>query len=414
MDRLVQRMIHALRELAARRLPWVVLACGLSTAVAGVWAAVSYGGLFVDLSVFQLGARAWWHGQDLYGKLPRASAGNELSYIYPPFSLLPLAPFTVTPLRIAGIGTIVLSIAALAITSYVVTRRVWPAAGRRVTIVISAVSTPLFMQLEPLRETLGFGQVNLWLMALVALDCLVERPRWPRGLLIGLAAAIKVTPAAFLLFFLLRKDFRTIGIAAISGATATALGFLAAPAESVKYWFGGVLTTGSGMAGIPFGTNQAIAAATGRLNLPLGWNWALRAPLLIAVRIAAVVIMSRVGPPLAFVVNAAAMLVISPVSWGAHWVWIAPAALVLASYALRARSTLATVATAGVVVVFAIGPHKLLPMGGANEYHWTWWQHIIGNAYTLVTLAALFATAAHLHRTAHRKPIPVAPLRAEV
>lgn len=53
-------------------------------------------------------------------------------------------------------------------------------------------------------------------------------------------------------------------------------------------------------------------------------------------------------------------------------------------------------------------------MGGANEYHWTWWQHIIGNAYTLVTLAALFATAAHLHRTAHRKPIPVAPLRAEV
>lgn len=43
---------------------------------------------------------------------------------------------------------------------------------------------------------------------LVAADCLTCQPRWPRGLLVGIAAAIKLTPAAFVLFFLLRRDYR--------------------------------------------------------------------------------------------------------------------------------------------------------------------------------------------------------------
>ena len=62
--------------------------------------------------------------------------------------------------------------------------------------------------LEPVLQTFEFGQINLLLMALVAVDCLVDRPRWPRGMLIGIAAAIKLTPAVFLLYFLLRRDYR--------------------------------------------------------------------------------------------------------------------------------------------------------------------------------------------------------------
>jgi len=53
-------------------------------------------------------------------------------------------------------------------------------------------------------------------MALVALDCLVAKPKWPRGMLIGVAAAIKLTPAVFVLFFLLRRDYRSAVTAAVS------------------------------------------------------------------------------------------------------------------------------------------------------------------------------------------------------
>jgi alpha-1,2-mannosyltransferase len=70
-----------------------------------------------------------------------------------------------------------------------------------------AVALPVSLLLEPVWETLQFGQLNLRLMALIALDGLVERPRWPRGMLVGIAAAIELTPAAFVLFFLLRKDY---------------------------------------------------------------------------------------------------------------------------------------------------------------------------------------------------------------
>ena len=72
---------------------------------------------------------------------------------------------------------------------------------------------PPALLLEPVRSTLAYGQVNIVLMALVALDCLAVAPRWPRGALTGVAAAMKLTPAAFVLFFLLRRDYRAAAVA---------------------------------------------------------------------------------------------------------------------------------------------------------------------------------------------------------
>jgi uncharacterized membrane protein len=87
------------------------------------------------------------------------------------------------------------------------------------------------------RSTLAYRQVNIVLMALVTLDCLTAEPRWPRGALTGLAAAIKLTPAAFVLFFLLRRDYR----AAANGhrlAVAAAAGGLVLFAAAPPWWLG--------------------------------------------------------------------------------------------------------------------------------------------------------------------------------
>ena len=90
--------------------------------------------------------------------------------------------------------------------------------------------------IQPVRNTLNYGQVNLALMALVAADCLVRSPRWPRGALTGIAAAVKLTPAAFVLFFLLRRDWRAAVTAAVSFAVCTGAGFLLDGRDSAAYW----------------------------------------------------------------------------------------------------------------------------------------------------------------------------------
>lgn len=380
-----------------RRYSLFLLVAGLAVSGAVVLLLVTNRHQFIDLEVYRFGVQAWWGGRDIYGALPPTSAGIVLPYIYPPFSALVLVPFTVMPWAVAVRATFALSVVALAITLYVVARRFWPDGGRRGALTVSAVALPLAMVLEPVRETLGFGQINLWLMALVTVDCLTRKPWWPRGLLVGLAAAIKITPVAFVLFFLLRKDFRSVRNAAIGGGAATAVGFVVAPQESVKYWFGG-LAGASGISGAPYATNQTITAALARLGFSDSWQLGLRVVLTLAVLGAAVVIMVRVDPPLALMVNAAAALVVSPTSWSHHWVWIAPTMLVLTGYAMRADKGRWTAVVAVTAAVFVTAPHQMLPRGADRRFDWAVWQHFVGNAFLLVTLAALFAGAWSLGR----------------
>jgi alpha-1,2-mannosyltransferase len=48
--------------------------------------------------------------------------------------------------------------------------------------------------MEPVRSTLGFGQINALVMVAVVLDALLPGRRRTKGLLIGLAAAVKRSP----------------------------------------------------------------------------------------------------------------------------------------------------------------------------------------------------------------------------
>ncbi len=76
--------------------------------------------------------------------------------------------------------------------------------------------------LEPIRSNFDFGQINVVLMTLVIADCVPRRTPWPRGMLLGVAIALKLTPAVFLLYFLLRRDTRALLVTAASAVVATA------------------------------------------------------------------------------------------------------------------------------------------------------------------------------------------------
>ena len=322
---------------------------------------VHTGGRHIDLEVYRLGVQAWLAGGDMYGPLPETSAHIALPFIYPPFAalLMPLAvaPWCAGPRRGSACWRCRRSRSAL--TLYVVARRLWPAGGPGAALSVASIALPLALAvqpgkaidfaatvpdprgpplgLEPVLQTIEFGQINLLLMALVALDCLVARPRWPRGLLIGIAAAIKLTPAVFLLYFLLRRDVPGRGRPRWSPARwPPLLGFLVAPAESWKFWLdnpagrgerlavlhqpdlpGGV---GPGRRRRPGRTDQLAAAVRRRCS-----RWPYRS-------------IRRAPAPLALVATAGVGLLVSPTSWSHHWVWVAPALLVAAATAWRAHS----------------------------------------------------------------------------
>ncbi|MFJ9369799.1 glycosyltransferase 87 family protein [Nocardia sp. NPDC101769] len=401
------------KSLARRfgRVMWLVPAlCVAFTALClmlPVWPFKQITGGFIDLQVYRLGVQTLWHGGDMYGQLPQTTIGIGLPFIYPPFAALVLSPFAALPWDAARTGFFVTSVAALAISFYLVARRVWPGESRkRLGLWVTACATPLALLLEPTHSTLDFGQVNLLLMVLVVADCLAEKPKWRRGMLIGIAAAVKLTPAAFILYFLIRRDYKAAVTAAITGAVATALTFAVLPHASVKYWFGG-LGNVSGLSGSAFHTNQSIQAVLARFEIHkplLTILWLVLSAALLALVVPA---MRRAVdfPPLALGINAVFTLLVSPISWSHHWIWIAPALLAMLGYATRLpwrRAAGWYLITAITAAVFVIGPQNWLPDGEHRESHWTPWQHVIGNTYVWfsVLLVALFLLSARRARSA--------------
>lgn len=351
---------------------------------------------FLDLDVYRLGVRQWLDGGDLYGTLPATHGGASLPFIYPPFGALALSPIALVPWSTASVVNFGLAVAALGVTIYLCTQRLLPTGNRRDALLVSGLALPLALWLEPVRETLGFGQINLILMALIAADCLIDEPRWPRGALTGIAAAIKLTPAVFVLYFLLRRDIRTTMVTIVSAALATAAGFAVMPRESVRYWFGG-FAGAAGISGVPYATNQTVKAALARLALPPlveSGLWLLVAAAVLAAAVAGIWWALRGGNAvLAMVVTGVAGLLLSPTSWSHHWVWIVPALLAMVAESVHRRSVGWLVATVLTASVFVVGAHNSLPRGAGRELSWSPGERLLGDSYVLLALALLIVWA---------------------
>ncbi len=367
------------------------------------------GGRHIDLEVYRFGVQAWLSGGDMYGTLPETSGHITLPFIYPPFAALVMVPLAVLPWVVSWTVLLALSTVALGVTLYVVVRRLWPSGGRGGALSVASIALPLALAvqpgkdisfdhpvgglpaigLEPVLQTIEFGQINLLLMALVALDLLVVRTRWPRGMLVGVAAAIKLTPAAFVLYYLLRRDYRAAATAAVSGLVATAIGFVVAPGASLTFW---LHNPAGGVSGSAFFTNQTFQAVLVRAGVDgaartVVWL-ALSAGLL---ALAAPVI--RRGPaPLAMVATAGVALLVSPTSWSHHWVWIAPALLVAFATAWRTRSAVWITVAFASAIVFVAAPHQLgLPRADGRELLWTPLQQVVGSTYVWFTVLVVAA-----------------------
>jgi alpha-1,2-mannosyltransferase len=342
----------------------------------------------IDLDVYRIGSLTWLHGGSLYGVLPKTSAGIGLPFSYPPLAAVVLSPLAVVPMAVASFALTLASIALTWVVLWVFTRSLSSRLGLWWLL-------PVVLELEPVRATLNFGQVNIVLMALVTVDCLHPDPRWPRGILAGLAAAIKLTPLAFILFFLVHNDRSTSSTVALTFATATGVGFVLDWHDSVQYWTSVVFST-SRPGNPAYVSNQSISGVLARSGLDphsLGGSAAWLA-LSVAVIVVAVIGMRRAvaagESALALSLNALAALLISPISWTHHWVWVAPALMCLAVTGRRHSWRAGLAAACAGLVLFVVSPMWLLPGSSANgELSWAWWQQAIGDTYVIFAAIVL-------------------------
>ena len=365
----------------------------------------------IDLDVYRLGGRAWLTGQPLYGRLPPTTVGVSLPFTYPPLAAVLFSPLALVPRAVAVALVLAGSLAALTVTCYLVVVRAAEWFGRWQPAVVVAAALPVLTASEPIRETLTFGQVNLVLMAMVAVDCLGGGKRWPRGVLVGLAAAVKLTPAAFLLFLLVRRDVRALLTSLAAFVLAAGGGFLLARADSVRFW--GRAVVDANRTGEPsFASNQSVRGALIRFGLTSGGQavaWLVVSVLVVALGWVAMrrLLASGVAGavPLALVVNAVVALLVSPVTWSHHWVWAAPGVLLLLGLALHTGSRVLLAVVGFAAVVFAVGPQWLVPNRHRVELTWNAGQHLVGDLYLWLGLALLVGCAV-LRLGAARAAVP--------
>lgn len=322
----------------------------------------------VDMIIYRSGVRAFLEGGEMYS-VPMYAGDLALPFIYPPFGaliLVPLSIFDVIHSDLAGDIMIMVSSALIIACLWFVLGAVARGSVDKLSLAaLTAATWPVALLIEPVWLNSGFAQINVVIMALVILDLVPRKRVLPQGSLIGIAAAIKITPLAMLLFFLLRRDFRAILVAGASALLATGVAALIRWDATVDYFSTVLLGMGTDS---EFGVSTVYQSNSSLKGMLMRWwtsdaaldanstltnvIWLVAALLTIVLGGWLMVALFRRDMLVdAALVNALIMLLISPVSWSHHWIWLT---LILPVLAWRCLTVLrAPVALSALVFTWA-------------------------------------------------------------
>lgn len=407
--------------------PWLLMP-GLGVFVAAFAAYFQYIRNYqiwgLDLWVYQGGVHEFLHGRSAYdiGYTPL-----HLPYTYPPVSLVVFTPLGLLNHDTALYAMLALGVVATFATVWL-TLRMLGYTGTEGRIGVSAAVTGLMLWCEPYQLTFNLGQVNILLMLLVVADLSLPDRFRGKGALIGLATAVKIVPGIFVLYLILTRRLRAAAVAAATFVGLTLVGWAAIPGGSTDYWLHGLFLQSKRVASVvgpKYISNQSLHGVAVRLlgdGAAASAVWLLAAVVVLVAGMAFAVWAYRRGEEvLGMLAVAYTGLLLSPIAWSHHWVWLAPLLLVLLDIALRLRGrarTLAAGLPAVVTFVFLSWPIRadrhspLLAQSliwkaphfhpdHSQRYH-SPVQVVLGESYTLATLG-LFVLGVlwlrHLQRT---------------
>ncbi|MFE3187716.1 glycosyltransferase 87 family protein [Nocardia sp. NPDC059240] len=368
----------------------------------------------VDLGAYQVAGDRVAHGVSVYDSPLRGHTRGVFEFVYTPFAALMFLP-------LAWMHGAVFTWVGGLVNFALLTGAVWAALSvlgyrhdRRLLLMGPSIAAMLLL-CEPIRETEGFGQVNILLLLLVLADmALPDSSRW-KGALTGIAAGIKLTPVFFVLYLLVTRRFRAAATAIGALAATMVVGLAVLPKDSLTFWSGAFADPTR--VGVPENPqNESLRGMIARtLGAGTGFQllWLLAA---IAIAVVCLLLARRLwvlGHELAAVTLCGlTSTVISPYSWIHHWVWLAPLLIYLAHLTIRHRDPLtiagllivAAVSSGGVMDLFDL--HYGSVFDFPNQGHLAVLDH---NAYIWLTLALFAAIAIRLRGSgsdgrSHRGP----------
>ncbi|MFE9607370.1 glycosyltransferase 87 family protein [Streptomyces sp. NPDC006012] len=391
-----------------RRVPVALGACLVSFAAFWIAQRAAHVSM-IDLLVYRAEGATVRAGGDLYA-LRATTAG--LPTTYPPFAALVFTPLSLpgaAQLRVlATVGNLLLLVVlvrlSLRLVGHARVESVWWFAAAAVWC-------------EPVWTTLRYGQINLLLAVLVLWDLSHRSPGGPKrcaGAGLGLAAAVKLTPALFVVFLIATGVvarcrggdggpwLRHARGAVVAFAGATLLAAAVLPYDSWRFWTDMMFRT-SRVGHAEDTANQALRGVLARLlhNAEPGGLWALLAVLAAVAGLWVAVTAELEGRrSWAVVACAVTALLISPVSWSHHWVWCVPLVVVLWSHGHRATAV-------GCATVFCSYALWWVPHGsGRPELHQGGTELTLSALYGACGLLFLVLAGHRDRRTLLRSPAP--------
>jgi alpha-1,2-mannosyltransferase len=362
---------------------------------------------------------------------------NGVQFTYPPFAAIVFAVASVLSWTALRWAMTLASLAALGLSLWLVFGALGYSGRPKVRLGATLGVSALALLTEPVQQTLALGQVNLLLMLLIVADLLTasalkEQTRWWHGIGIGLAAAVKLTPLIFIPYLLLVRRYRQAATAAGTFVVTVLLGYAILPKDSGTYWLHGLVFNANRIVFLGTRGNQSLRGVLTRLagSVTSGTApWLVAAILVLIAGVVAAAVLYRAGHPVAGMLGCALTgLLVSPLSWDHHWVWVAPAIALLAHQGARARGAVRAGwwgAAGGLVLVFGAWPQfwnlsqsGLTPAGlfwyGPThyfargdepwypEFHWHGLQLLAGNTFVLAGLAGLAALVVAAFRVRSR------------
>ena len=356
-----------------------------------------HGANFVDLHVYLGGAATLDHPGTLYSYVySEQTADFPLPFTYPPFAAVVFYPLHWLPFGLVAFGWQVAMMAALYGVVRISQRFIGvPAgAGHRIAMAWTAIT----IWIEPLRNNFDYGQINVFVTLAVLWAAYTTR-WWLSGLLVGVASGIKLTPAIAGVYL--------VGVRRFGAAVFSAVVFLATigisalvVGDDTRYYFTKLLGDAHRVGPIATSINQSWRGGLSRI---LGYDAGFGPPVLIAIALTAVLAIlawraldasDRLGKLL--VVELFGLL-LSPISWTHHWVWLVPLMIWLIYGPLRERRG-ARIVGWGWLVLTVIGVPWLLLFAQPTIWQISrpWylaWAGLIYIVAALVTLAVIAASA---------------------
>lgn len=346
----------------------------------------------VDLKVYLASGLAVREGTSLYDVVVMSPLYGEMPYLYPPLTaVLFFVPLSFLPIGPASLVWNATSLVALGGVAWL-SLRIAGVRDPRVHAVLTVVVLLLAAWLLPVRIQLIAGQINMFLLLLVLLDFRPNAGRW-RGVGIGLAAGLKVTPLIFIAYLVVTRQWRAARTAMLAFLGTIAVGFALKPADSLEYWSGLVLH--SSRAGGVFDTpNQSLSGAMARVldgeQFQQWWLVVLAAVGLLGLAVARYAYL-RGSDFLGYSAAAVTGLLVSPVSWEHHWVYVIPLLIWLACWAYRRRALGVGLVTVLLVAIFTVRLFSLLGIQESppEPMDLAAWQQVVAAMFPVTGLLLL-------------------------